>query len=73
MTTARRLAAMAFWAVASVAGLALALFLFAWSGLYNVAASRGHWAIVEWLLAFGMRNSVESACHADTGAGAGRP
>lgn len=35
------------------------LFLFAWSGLYNVAASRGHWAIVEWMLTFGMRNSVE--------------
>jgi cytochrome c553 len=34
-------------------------FLLAWSGVYNVAASRGHWAIVEWFLAFGMRNSVE--------------
>jgi len=61
MTTAapRRRATMAIWALASMAGLALALFLFAWSGLYNVAASRGHWPIVEWLLAFGMRNSVE--------------
>ena len=34
-------------------------FLVAWSGLYNVAASRGHWVVVEWFLAFGMRNSVE--------------
>jgi len=35
-------------------------FLLAWSGLYNIAASRGHWAVVEWLLTFGMRNSVET-------------
>ncbi len=55
----RRLAAIAVWALTSAAGLALALFLLAWSGLYNVAASRGHWAFVEWFLAFGMRNSVE--------------
>ena len=48
----------AFWGVAAI-GLALAVFLFAWSGIYNVAASRGHWAIVEWALSFGMRNSVE--------------
>jgi cytochrome c553 len=34
-------------------------FLFAWSGIYNIAASRGHWAIVEWMLRFGMSNSVE--------------
>jgi cytochrome c553 len=46
-----------------VLGLALAaaggLVLFAWSGIYNVAASRGHFAFVRWLLEFGMRNSVE--------------
>jgi cytochrome c553 len=41
-------------------GLLLLGFLFAWSGLYSVAASRGHWPIVEWLLTFGMRNSVET-------------
>ncbi len=33
--------------------------LFAWSGVFNVAASRGHWPITEWLLTFVMRNSVE--------------
>ncbi len=33
--------------------------LFAWSGVYNVAASRGHFAVVRWLLEFGMQNSVE--------------
>ena len=42
-----------------IGGVALIGFLIAWSGVYNVAASRGHWAIVEWLLTFGMRNSVE--------------
>lgn len=41
-------------------GLVLATLLIAWSGLFNVAASRGHWAIVEWFLAFVMRNSVET-------------
>ena len=39
-------------------------FLFAWSGLYSVAASRGHWAIVECALAFVMQNSVETPRHA---------
>ena len=40
--------------------LVLLGFLFPWSGVYNVAASRGHWAVVEWLLAFVMRNSVKT-------------
>ena len=48
------------WWAASALGLLLAAFLFAWSGIYNVAASRGHWAVVEWTLSFVMRNSVES-------------
>jgi cytochrome c553 len=43
-----------------IAGLGIALLLLAWTGVYNVAASRGHWTIVEWFLAFGMRNSVET-------------
>jgi cytochrome c553 len=34
--------------------------LWAWAGVYSVAASRGHWAVVEWALAFVMRNSVET-------------
>jgi cytochrome c553 len=33
--------------------------LFAWSGFYNVAATRGHFPFFNWLLEFGMRNSVE--------------
>jgi hypothetical protein len=39
---------------ATMAGLVIGGFLFAWSGVYNIAASRGHWAAVEWLLEFGM-------------------
>ncbi len=54
-----RLARILVWLGGGLAGMALAGFLLAWSGLYNVAASRGHWAIVEWFLAFGMQNSVE--------------
>ena len=41
--------------VAVVAGL-----LLAWSGLYNVSASSGHWALTRWFLEFGMRQSVET-------------
>jgi cytochrome c553 len=32
--------------------------LFASLGIYNVAASRGHWAVTNWILDFGMRRSV---------------
>lgn len=35
-------------------------FLFAWSGLYSVAASKEHWPPVYWVLAMAMRNSVET-------------
>lgn len=34
--------------------------LFAWSGLFNVAASTGHWPITEWFLHWAMRNSVQT-------------
>lgn len=34
--------------------------LVAWSGLYNVAASREHWAVTNWFLHFTLRNSVET-------------
>ena len=47
-------------AAAAILALALLAFVVAWTGVYNVAASRGHWAIVEWALSFGMRNSVET-------------
>ncbi len=50
------------WRIFVIAAIAgpLAAFLFAWSGIYNVAASRGHFRIVEWALAFVMSNSVET-------------
>ncbi len=40
------------WRIFVIAAIAgpLAAFLFAWSGIYNVAASRGHFRIVEWAL-----------------------
>jgi cytochrome c553 len=46
--------------VVAAAGVAIGGFLFAWSGLFNVAASRGHFAAVELALSFIMRNSVET-------------
>jgi cytochrome c553 len=69
----RRLARIAGWLVSGAAGLAVAMFLFAWSGIYNVAASSGHWAIVDWFLAFGMRNSVSLRSHAITAPALGEP
>ncbi|MBP2295011.1 c-type cytochrome [Azospirillum rugosum] len=35
-------------------------FLFAWSGLYSVAASKEHWPPVYWFLHMAMRNSIET-------------
>jgi cytochrome c553 len=35
-------------------------FLFAWSGLYNVAASSGHWPIFELFLRFALSSSVRT-------------
>jgi cytochrome c553 len=46
-------------AAATVAAVAIGAVLFAWSGVYTIAASRGHWTVVEWFLEFGMRNSVK--------------
>ncbi len=43
-----------------LAAIALGGFLFAWSGLYSVAASRGHFAVTNAILTFGMRNSVKT-------------
>jgi cytochrome c553 len=53
----RRLVRLSLYAVAGLAALG---FLFLWSGLYSVAASRGHWTIMERLLTFAMRNSVKT-------------
>ena len=40
---------------AAVAGI-----VFAWSGLYSVAATAGHWPVTSWLLGYTMRQSVET-------------
>jgi mono/diheme cytochrome c family protein len=49
------------WKLAALALLvAVGGLLFAWSGLYNVAATAGHWPPVAWFLHFAMQNSVET-------------
>jgi cytochrome c553 len=53
-----KLRGLAIWATATVLVLALGAFLFAASGLYSVAASRGHFAITTLLLEFALRRSV---------------
>ena len=58
--TRGRLGTIVAYGAGGIAALAIGGFLFAWSGLYNVAASRGHWGIVEYALAFVMQNSVET-------------
>jgi cytochrome c553 len=53
-----RLKRIAIWSGATLAALAVGAFLFMLSGVYNVAASRGHFAVTEWLLEIAMRRSV---------------
>jgi len=50
----------ATWFVIFFALLAAGGFMFAWSGLYSVAASRGHWPGFSLILEFGMRSSVRT-------------
>ena len=56
----RLLRAGAAWAAVFAAAAIVGGGLFAWSGLYSVAASRGHWPAVELFLHFGMRSSVRT-------------
>ena len=42
------------------AALGIGGLLFAWSGLFNVAASGGHWMITDWFLHWVMQNSVRT-------------
>ncbi len=51
---------LALTAAGTVVAVAVAGLLFAWSGVYNIAASRGHLAITDWILRFGMENSVKA-------------
>lgn len=47
-------------AVATLLALGAAGMLFAWSGIFNIAASSGHWPITDWFLHWTMRNSVKT-------------
>jgi cytochrome c553 len=47
----------------AVLGLLAAAVLVAWSGVFNVAASSGHWRITEWALHAVMQNSVRTYAH----------
>ena len=51
---------LALWAIGAAASLVAGVLAFAWSGLYSVAASEGHFAFIDYLLRFGMRNSVKT-------------
>jgi cytochrome c553 len=44
--------------LALAVAVGLAGLAFAWSGLFNVAASSGHWALTSWLLHYTMQQSV---------------
>lgn len=48
------------WAAAVIALGAAGAIAFAWSGIFNVAASRGHWPVTAWFLHFTMQNSVRT-------------
>jgi cytochrome c553 len=50
----------AVWIVILVLGLAVAVSAVVWSGVYNVAASRGHFPITAWILEVAMRQSVKA-------------
>ncbi|MFD1705117.1 c-type cytochrome [Methylopila henanensis] len=47
-------------AVLAACGVAAGVLAFAWSGLFNVAASTPHWAITDWFLHYVMINSVKT-------------
>lgn len=53
-------------AAAALAALVAAGLLFAWSGIFNIAASSGHWPITDWFLHWTMRNSVKTHSFFDT-------
>lgn len=46
--------------VASLAALILFGFALAWSGIINIGASTGHWAVTDWFLHWAMRNTVRT-------------
>jgi len=46
--------------VLALVGLGLAGLAFAWSGILNIGASTGHWAITSWFLHWSMGNTVRT-------------
>jgi cytochrome c553 len=60
VATRRRWIRIVGFVLSGLAAIVLAGFLFGWSGLYNVAASRGHLAVTHRILTFGMQNSVRT-------------
>lgn len=60
ITTRRPWIRIVGFALFGLAAILLTAFLFAWSGLYNVAASRGHLAVTNEILTFGMQSSVRT-------------
>jgi len=56
----RNIAKIAGVLVLALVSLAIGAVFFAWSGLYSVAASEGHLAIVDRFLRFGMQSSVQT-------------
>ncbi|MEZ0496641.1 c-type cytochrome [Sphingomonas sp. IW22] len=49
-----------------VGALLAAALAFAWSGLFQIAASSGHWRVTDWLLHWVMRNSVKTYSYFQT-------
>lgn len=46
--------------IVTLLGIAAMGMAYAWSGLFNVAASSGHWKATDWFLHWVMRNSVQT-------------
>ena len=46
--------------IVTLLGIAALGIAYAWSGLFNIAASSGHWKVTDWLLHWVMRNSVQT-------------
>ena len=44
----------------TLAALVAAGLAIAWSGIVNIGASTGHWAITDWFLHWSMRNTVRT-------------
>lgn len=48
------------WGIGAIVCIVVGALAFAWSGLYSVAASTGHYDFTAWFLELGMRSSVQT-------------